>query len=127
MHPLVLFFLFQTIAITGAVVAGQSPKHIFATLSIDYPTKALAEGREGTVQYQLLVGKNGKAKSCVVTKSSGHADLDKAACKTMTRKVRFSPALEKKWKADCGYIQQPIEFSHSTLRCTKWISLAILS
>jgi periplasmic protein TonB len=110
MNRLVLFFLFQTIAITGAVAAEQSPKLIFATLSIDYPTEALAEGREGTVKYQLLVGKNGKVKSCVVTKSSGHADLDEAACKTMTRKVRFSPALDKNGKPIAGTYNNQLSF-----------------
>jgi periplasmic protein TonB len=58
----------------------------------DYPSRALREGREGTVYFSILVGPDGKGKSCTVITSSGHSDLDQAACATAMRRATFNPA-----------------------------------
>lgn len=58
----------------------------------DYPIKALREGREGTTNFRLHIGKDGMIKDCVVTQSSGWDDLDEAACDMMMRRARFRPA-----------------------------------
>ncbi|GAB5486870.1 MAG: hypothetical protein Pars2KO_04400 [Parasphingorhabdus sp.] len=60
----------------------------------DYPSRALREEREGTTRFRLTVGTNGRVTNCQVTGSSGHADLDQAACKNLTRRARFRPALD---------------------------------
>lgn len=57
----------------------------------DYPSRALREEREGTTAFRLDVGIDGKVTGCTVTASSGHADLDAAACKALQRRARFEP------------------------------------
>jgi len=58
-----------------------------------YPTRAQREEREGTVRVRLTIGANGRVAGCSVTRSSGHADLDTAACKALRRYGRYNPAL----------------------------------
>jgi protein TonB len=60
----------------------------------DYPSRALREEREGTTRFRLTVNADGRVSNCQVTGSSGHADLDEAACKNLTRRARFKPALD---------------------------------
>ncbi len=62
--------------------------------SNDYPRRALREEREGTTRFRLTVGTNGRVTHCQITGSSGHADLDEAACKNLRRRARFRPALD---------------------------------
>lgn len=57
----------------------------------DYPSGALREGREGRASYRVSVGPEGRVKSCEITKSSGHADLDAETCNVVTRRARFAP------------------------------------
>lgn len=59
--------------------------------TFDYPSRALREEREGTTAFRLDVGIDGKVTACTVTASSGHADLDAAACKALQRRARFEP------------------------------------
>jgi periplasmic protein TonB len=59
----------------------------------DYPSRALSQEREGTTGFRLTVGADGRVTSCSVTSSSGHADLDDATCKNVSRRAKFSPAL----------------------------------
>jgi len=58
-----------------------------------YPRRAINEEREGEVRFRLAVGADGNPTGCTVTRSSGHADLDDAACKAIVRVARFKPAL----------------------------------
>ena len=60
----------------------------------DYPSRALREEREGTTRFRLTVNADGRVSDCQITGSSGHADLDEAACKNLTRRARFKPALD---------------------------------
>ena len=57
----------------------------------DYPWKALWDGLEGSVELNLLVGKNGNVKKAVVVKSSGHEKLDDAALE-FSKKLKYTPA-----------------------------------
>jgi TonB family protein len=59
-----------------------------------YPPAALRDGREGTSYYTLRIGTDRRPKSCAISKSSGFADLDEAAC-IFLMKTRWSPALDK--------------------------------
>jgi len=54
----------------------------------------LREEREGTTRFRLTVNADGRVSDCQITGSSGHADLDEAACKNLTRRARFRPALD---------------------------------
>lgn len=71
-----------------------------------YPSAAIREGRSGRVSYTATIGANGRVTACNVTQSSGHADLDEAACAGVIRYGRFNPALN-----DAG---QPIETEWSS-------------
>ena len=62
--------------------------------SDDYPTKAMREDRSGSTGFTVTVDTEGKVASCQVTRSSGHADLDDATCKLVTRRARFKPATD---------------------------------
>jgi len=60
----------------------------------NYPSRALREEVEGTVQVRVTVTPNGRAANCQVTGSSGSSVLDQAACRGMERYARFNPALD---------------------------------
>ena len=58
----------------------------------DYPSRALREEREGTSGFRVTIGTDGRVTDCQITSSSGHADLDAAACENIRRRARFTPA-----------------------------------
>ncbi len=58
----------------------------------DYPYQALREERKGNVALLLTVTRVGRVRACDVTQSSGHDDLDRSACKNLSRRARFVPA-----------------------------------
>ena len=60
----------------------------------DYPARALREEREGTTGFRVTVNAEGRVSNCTITRSSGHADLDEATCKNITRRARFRPATD---------------------------------
>lgn len=57
----------------------------------NYPPAAFIERRQGRVEVVAEIGTDGKATSCVVTSTSGHADLDLATCEGVYR-ATFTPA-----------------------------------
>lgn len=63
-----------------------------------YPSRALREGAEGSVQVLVTVSNTGLPTDCQVIASSGHASLDEAACQNMLRYARFDPALNRSGK-----------------------------
>ncbi|PEQ12355.1 energy transducer TonB [Novosphingobium sp. PC22D] len=69
----------------------------------DYPSRALREERAGTTGFRVTVGTNGRVVDCVITSSSGHADLDEATCKNVSRRARFKPALENGQEVQSTY------------------------
>ncbi len=68
----------------------------------DYPALALREEREGTVGFTLIIGTDGRVKSCEIASTSGSADLDAAACSLISQRARFTPARNAKGKAQAG-------------------------
>ena len=60
----------------------------------DYPSRALREEREGVTGFRVTVGPDGRVTDCSVTSSSGHGDLDAAACDNIRRRARFTPATD---------------------------------
>jgi TonB family protein len=67
-----------------------------------YPAKALREEREGTTAFRLEVDASGGVTSCTITSSSGHSDLDRAACAALQRNGRFDPARDATGEAMPG-------------------------
>ncbi|MGV3769904.1 MAG: energy transducer TonB [Sphingobium phenoxybenzoativorans] len=63
--------------------------------SDDYPASALRAEAEGTSAITWEINEQGRVENCRVTSSSGNADLDEAACKAMTRRGRYTPAVDQ--------------------------------
>lgn len=61
----------------------------------DYPPRALREEREGTTAVSWEINEQGRVENCRVTSSSGSPDLDEAACRALTRRGRYQPALDQ--------------------------------
>jgi protein TonB len=59
--------------------------------SDNYPPAALRAEAEGRVAARITIGPNGRVTDCVVTSSSGNADLDRATC-SGARRVQYSAA-----------------------------------
>lgn len=53
---------------------------------------------EASVRAELTISPTGRVTACTIVQSSGHADLDKLACDTVTRRARFTPARDKDGK-----------------------------
>jgi TonB family protein len=58
----------------------------------DYPEEALASELEGTVEFVLVVGKDGSVNDCKIVGSSGHDFLDAQTCSLLAERARFEPA-----------------------------------
>lgn len=67
----------------------------------NYPPSAFIERRQGRVQVVSEIGTNGKTTSCVITSTSGHADLDLATCEGVYR-ATFVPATDQSGAAVPG-------------------------
>jgi len=64
----------------------------------DYPPSALRADEEGTVTIGWTIDTNGRVQNCHTISSSGHPDLDDAACRALTRRARYKPALDSTGK-----------------------------
>lgn len=54
---------------------------------LDYPARARKEGRTGITYVLLITDADGAITNCAVHRSSGHADLDEAACRAALRRL----------------------------------------
>lgn len=77
----------------------------------DYPSRALRAELEGTTGFRVIVGLDGRVDSCFVTRSSGSPDLDEAACSSVMRRARFTPATDN--------TGQPVIGAYST--AVRWV------
>lgn len=68
----------------------------------DYPSRALREERAGVTGFRVSVTADGRVASCSVTSSSGSPDLDEATCSNVTRRARFTPAMDGEGKPTEG-------------------------
>ncbi len=62
--------------------------------SDDYPPAARRAGDEGSVGITFTINAQGRIENCRVTSSSGSSSLDAATCSLVTRRARYSPALD---------------------------------
>lgn len=62
--------------------------------SDDYPSASLRNEEQGNVAIAFEIDTQGKVQNCRVTKSSGFPALDDATCKLVTRRGKYSPALD---------------------------------
>ena len=61
----------------------------------DYPSRALREGKEGVTRITWDINTEGRVENCRVVSSSGTPELDEAACRAITRRGRYKPALDQ--------------------------------
>ena len=77
----------------------------------DYPVAALQQGLSGTVEVAFAVDPTGRTTGCSITKSSGSAILDDAACNAMLPRARFEPAKDAGGKAVAGTSPRRVRWS----------------
>ena len=58
----------------------------------DYPAGAIRQNIQGLVAISVMIGIDGKVRSCVVTQSSGSKLLDDATCRLYMARAHFTPA-----------------------------------
>ena len=58
----------------------------------DYPRRAVERRAQGTTYIRFVVRPDGRVRDCVVTRSSGHRDLDAATCPLLERSLRYRAA-----------------------------------
>lgn len=61
----------------------------------DYPADALRAEASGTTAIAWDINTEGRVENCHTTSSSGNTSLDQAACRALTRRARYSPALDQ--------------------------------
>lgn len=60
----------------------------------DYPASDLRQEHTGITRFRLDIGIDGRVSQCTVTTTSGHPNLDAAACAKLTQRGRFEPAID---------------------------------
>lgn len=76
----------------------------------DYPNEALREERQGVTTTLLVINKSGRVAECRIAESSGHADLDAAACAALTDRARFEPARNARGTPVVGYYPKRVRW-----------------
>lgn len=74
-------------ASSGSAQVILNPAEIIKTE--DYPQNSWKKADEGVTAFKLSLGANGRPTSCAVTESSGHEELDAAACRLMVERAKF--------------------------------------
>jgi TonB family protein len=64
----------------------------------DYPIDALRSGQSGASTLIWAVGTDGRVSDCKTVASSGVEALDRAGCRAITQRGRYTPALDKAGK-----------------------------
>jgi periplasmic protein TonB len=77
---------------TGAGGAARAQRVSGRLEDRDYPRAALRARAEGSVSVRYVVGVDGRARDCAVTRSSGNTDLDSTTCRLIERRFRYRPA-----------------------------------
>lgn len=73
-----------------------------------YPDSARKRGEQGTVVFEIVIDRKGRVESCLMIKSSGFGDLDKAAERAV-RSAQFVPA-KKNGKNVSSTRRIPVDF-----------------
>jgi TonB family protein len=60
-----------------------------------YPARALRAGEQGPVFFKVKLDREGQAKSCEVTKSSGYPRLDEETCDLVLLHMTFKPVKDE--------------------------------
>lgn len=68
----------------------------------DYKSRWIREGLSGTAGFRLEIGADGKVADCRITRSTGHAELDRATCALIAGRAKFDPARDTNGAAVTG-------------------------
>jgi len=94
---------------TVAVLSKGDIRKLFTT--DDYPQEALVRDQQGTAQFLLLIGTDGKVAACHVVKASGVPSLDGMGCQAIRQRARFKPALDRNGKpVRSAYTTPPVSW-----------------
>ena len=77
----------------------------------DYPASALQRQSQGTSTIFWQITVEGRASGCRTVNSSGDADLDAAACAAVTKRARYTPALDKDGHPVRSWSSRRVSFS----------------
>ena len=76
---------------------------LYRLLSSDnYPAAALRNEEQGSVDFRLAVGKDGRVAACTITGSSGSSILDAHTCRLMKTRATFDPARDRRGRPVAG-------------------------
>ncbi|WP_326524517.1 energy transducer TonB [Sphingomonas sp.] len=115
----------------SAFIAAQTPPTPHRLTGADnYPPDARQRGEQGRVDMVLKVDPSGKVTKCETTASSGSKVLDRASCRFVTAKVRYTPATDAagvringsaafaiRWAIGCNS-NRPVDESEIIYVCT---------
>lgn len=74
--------------------AAKPPTDLGAIFADNYPPAALRAEVQGRVGFSLDISPAGRVIGCLITSSSGNAELDAGTCSLMMRLVQFKPATD---------------------------------
>lgn len=69
----------------------------------DYPPEMIRKYQPGLVQFRLVVGEDGRARSCHIQQSTNPEGFDEAVCKGLMRRAEFEPALDEDGRPVVSY------------------------
>lgn len=76
----------------------------------DYPSGMLARGKQAIVHFRLSVDENGEATDCHIQQSTRPKAFDDVVCRSLMKRARFLPALDKTDKAIASYYRNTVRF-----------------
>ncbi len=79
--------------------------------SEDYPPSAIRVRNQSDATLRYRVTRDGKVADCAVAQSSGSLALDNAACRLVTRRARYRPALAADGSAQDAWVVQTVRWS----------------
>jgi TonB family protein len=75
---------------------------------LDYPVEALVAVQEGSSDFRLTIGPDGRSTACDIVRTSRSTLLDDAACQNAMRRARFLPALDRDGNPTVGSYQSRV-------------------
>lgn len=90
--------LFALLLLAGAATAQETPQEVTRRTNgeiqfANYPRGSLARGEQGTVGIDVTTDRQGRLRSCAVSKSSGFPALDEATCDLLITHLKMKPWL----------------------------------
>ena len=76
----------------------------------DYPESAIMGDEQGSVTVRLTVGTNGRVSNCEVISPSGSRALDRATCRILQSRAKFTPARDNRGNPTTDTVTQRIRW-----------------